>query len=69
MKASELRGKSPEELRQQLSELLVERMRLRFQLAEGQVRQTHLMRGLRRDIARVRTVLRAHQQLQQKESR
>ncbi len=57
MKASELRGKSPEELDKQLLELRQEQFKLRMQKATGQLGQTHLLRQAQRDIARVKTVL------------
>ena len=57
MKASELRGKSPEELSSELEQLREEQFRLRMQLATGQLGQTHLLKEARRDIARVKTVL------------
>jgi large subunit ribosomal protein L29 len=57
MKASELRGKSPEELSSELEQLREEQFRLRMQLATGQLGQTHLLKAARKDIARVKTVL------------
>lgn len=57
MKASELRDKSVEELNQELLGLLREQFNLRMQTATGQLSQTHLLKQVRRDIARVKTVL------------
>ncbi|RKQ95894.1 LSU ribosomal protein L29P [Kushneria sinocarnis] len=57
MKAQELRDKSTEALNEQLFELLREQFNLRMQKATGQLSQTHLLRQVRRDIARVKTVL------------
>ncbi len=57
MKASELRNKSVEELKQELSGLHREQFNLRFQLKVGQLSQTDNLRKVRRDIARVNTVL------------
>ena len=57
MKASELREKSAEELRQQLNALLEEQFRLRTRKATGQLTQTHLLQTNQRDIARIKTVL------------
>ncbi|MCL4408968.1 50S ribosomal protein L29 [Aliidiomarina haloalkalitolerans] len=57
MKASELKAKSVEELNQELLGLLREQFNLRMQAATGQMNQTHLLRQVRRDIARVKTVL------------
>lgn len=57
MKASELRNKTVEELKQELSGLHREQFNLRFQLKVGQLTQTDNLRKVRRDIARVNTVL------------
>lgn len=58
MKASELQDKSEAELKDELMRLLKEQFNLRMQKASGQLGQTHLLGSTRRDIARVRTVLR-----------
>lgn len=58
MKASELRDKSEAELKDELMRLLKEQFNHRMQRATGQLGQTHLLGEARRDIARVRTVLR-----------
>ena len=57
MDASELRGKSPDELRKQLEDLRKEAFNLRFQAATGQLENTARMRLVRRDAARVKTIL------------
>ncbi|MEM8792538.1 MAG: 50S ribosomal protein L29 [Pseudomonadota bacterium] len=57
MKAAELRDKTPEELREQLEALKKESFNLRFQGATGQLENTAQMRAVRRDTARVRTIL------------
>ena len=57
MKAEELRGKTPDELRTQLVELKKEAFNLRFQRASGQLENTARVRQVRRDIARIKTVL------------
>lgn len=57
MDASDLREKSVEELRKELLELLRERFNLRMQLGSGQQPRPHLFKRVRRDIARVKTVL------------
>ncbi|MFC0269008.1 50S ribosomal protein L29 [Kushneria aurantia] len=57
MKANELRDKSTEALNEQLFELLREQFNLRMQKATGQLSQNHLLKQVRRDIARVKTVL------------
>ncbi|HCS27550.1 MAG TPA: 50S ribosomal protein L29 [Spongiibacteraceae bacterium] len=58
MKAAELKEKSVEELDGQLLKLLEEQFKLRIQKSTGQLAQTHLLKQARRDIARVKTVLR-----------
>lgn len=57
MKASELRDKSAEELKDELLALRREQFNLRMQQGGGQLAQHHRMKGVRRDIARVKTVL------------
>lgn len=57
MKASELKAKSVEELNAELLGLLREQFNLRMQAATGQLAQTHLLKQVRRDIARVKTIL------------
>ena len=57
MKANELREKTVEQLNEQLLELLRDQFNLRMQKATGQLNQSHLMTQVRRDIARVKTVL------------
>lgn len=57
MKASELREKSPEELNTELLNLLEEQFKLRMQKATDQLGQSHLLHATKRDIARVKTVL------------
>jgi len=57
MKASELRSKNAAELKQELQELLKAQFSLRMQKATQQLANTSQIRKVRRDIARVRTVL------------
>jgi large subunit ribosomal protein L29 len=57
MDAKELTGKTPDELRQQLVNLKKEAFNLRFQQATGQLENTARMRTVRRDVARVKTIL------------
>lgn len=57
MKASELTGKSAAELKEQLIELRKEQFNLRMEQASGQMSQPHRVKQVRRDIARVKTVL------------
>ena len=58
MKASELRAKSAEELKSELLSLLKAQFGLRMQLATQQLSNTSQMSKVRRDIARVRTLIR-----------
>ena len=58
MEAQELRSKNEGELRSELSELLKEQFNLRMQKGMGQLTTSHQLTRVRRDIARVRTVLR-----------
>lgn len=58
MKASELREKSVDELNKELMELLREQFNLRMQKGTGQLARPHQMKEVRRNIARVKTVLR-----------
>ncbi|MBN0988106.1 MULTISPECIES: 50S ribosomal protein L29 [Amphritea] len=57
MKATELREQSAEELQQTLLGLLKDQFNLRMQKATGQLAQNHMLGQVRRDIARVKTVL------------
>ncbi|BBU54110.1 MULTISPECIES: 50S ribosomal protein L29 [Mameliella] len=57
MNAQELRDKSPDELRDQLVQLKKEAFNLRFQAATSQLENTARMRQVRRDVARINTVL------------
>lgn len=64
MKASELRDKSEAELKESLLKLLWDQFNLRMQKGSGQLGQSHLLGQTRREIARVRTVLREKQAVQ-----
>ncbi|MCV6596525.1 MAG: 50S ribosomal protein L29 [Mangrovicoccus sp.] len=57
MNAQELRDKTPDELRDALATLKKEAFNLRFQQATSQIENTARMRTVRRDVARVMTVL------------
>ena len=57
MKASELRGKSPDELQRELTQLLRDQFKLRMQKATQQLTNTSQLRKVRKDIARTRTVM------------
>lgn len=58
MKASDLRAKSPDELKAELSELLKAQFSLRMQLGTQQLSNSSQLHKTRRDIARVRTIMR-----------
>ena len=57
VKAEALRAKTPDELKTQLVELKKEQFNLRFQTAGGQVENPSRARVVRREIARIKTVL------------
>ena len=57
MKASELRAKSGDDLKKELSDLLKAQFGLRMQQATQQLANTSQIKKVRRDIARVRTVM------------
>jgi large subunit ribosomal protein L29 len=57
MNATELKAKTPDELRDSLIALKKEAFNLRFQQATGQFENTARMRNVRRDVARIKTVL------------
>ena len=56
-KATDLRGKSVDELNDQLLQLKKAQFNLRFQKASGQLENTARVRVVRRDIARIKTIL------------
>jgi len=57
MKAADVRAKSDDELKDELLTLRKEAFNLRFQTASGQLENTARVRQVRRDIARIKTVL------------
>ncbi|RJS94022.1 50S ribosomal protein L29 [Salinisphaera sp. Q1T1-3] len=57
MKAADLREKTAAELNDELIALRREQFNLRMQKASGQLAQTHQFGQIRRDIARIKTVL------------
>ena len=57
MKAQEIREKEATDLQDELLRLRKEQFALRMQFASGQMGQVHLMKEVRRDIARVKTVM------------
>ena len=61
MKASDVRAKTPDQLAESLLNLKKEQFNLRFQAATGQVEKTHRVNEIRKDIARIKTVLRTKQ--------
>ncbi|WP_150522887.1 50S ribosomal protein L29 [Roseibium sediminis] len=58
MKASDVRAKTLDELRTELESLKKEQFNLRFQRATGQLENTGRVRQIRRDIARIETIMR-----------
>jgi large subunit ribosomal protein L29 len=57
MDAAEIRQKTADELKDELVRLKKEALNLRFQRASGQLEATARVRQVRRDIARIRTVM------------
>lgn len=57
MKAQDLRDKTPDQLRDELEALKREAFNLRFRAATGQLENTGRVRAVRRDAARVKTIL------------
>ena len=57
MKAVELRGKNAQELNDELIELRKEQFKLRMQYSMGQASRNHEFSRIRKDIARIKTVL------------
>lgn len=58
MTAEDLRSKSIDQLREELAKLKKEQFNLRFQAATGQLEKTHRAGQVRRDVARIKTILR-----------
>ena len=61
MKASDVRTKTADQLNDELASLKKEQFNLRFQKATGQIEKTHRVDEVRKDIARIKTVLRTKQ--------
>lgn len=57
MKANELREKTVAELNEQLNTLYREQFNVRMQKSTGQLAQTHLTGSIKKDIARVKTII------------
>jgi large subunit ribosomal protein L29 len=58
MKANDVRALTPDQLEEELAKLKKEQFNLRFQKATGQLENTARVRVVRRDVARIQTVLR-----------
>ena len=58
-KIADIRALTPDQLAEQLLTLKKEQYNLRFQAATGQVEKTHRFNEVRKDIARIQTVLRS----------
>ena len=58
-KIADIRGMTPDQLAEQLLNLKKEQFNLRSQAATGQVEKTHRVGEIRKEIARIKTVLRA----------
>ncbi len=65
MKASELREKSSDELEKELIERRKEQFNLRMQKASGQLSRTDQIGKVRKDIARIKTVLNERKRAEQ----
>jgi large subunit ribosomal protein L29 len=61
MKIDEVRGLTPDQLSETLINLKKEQFNLRFQKATGQIEKTHRVDLVRKDIARIKTILRTKQ--------
>ena len=61
MKVEDVRGMTPDQLTEELLNLKKEQFNLRFQKATGQVEKTHRVGEVRKDIARIKTVLKSKQ--------
>lgn len=59
MKIADVRALTPDQMAEQLLSLKKEQFNLRFQAATGQVEKTHRVGEIRKDIARIKTVLRS----------
>ena len=57
MKAADVKALSADQLNEELAKLKKEQFNLRFQKATGQLESTARMRSVRRDVARVKTIL------------
>lgn len=64
MKAAELRNRTIEELEKELLTLTKDQFRFRMEESTGQLVQTHVLKEVKKDIARVKTVLQEKKQKQ-----
>ena len=62
MKIDDIRGMTPDQLTENLVNLKKEQFNLRFQKATGQQEKTHRVGEIRKDIARIKTVLQSKSQ-------
>ena len=62
MKIAEVRGLTPDQMSETLLNLKKEQFNLRFQKATGQQEKTHRVGEIRKDIARIKTVLKSKSQ-------
>ncbi len=69
MKVADVRGKSPDELKEMLVDLRKEQFNLRFQRATGQLEAVGRIREVRRTIARVKTVMSERDRVSVKDQR
>ena len=68
MKAAELKDKTVDELQESLVGLMKDQFNYRMQKSTGQLNQTHLLKEVGKDIARVKTVLVLKARVQKEES-
>ena len=65
MKPEDIRGLTDEEIQERIQELVEERFRLRFRSATMELENPKLLTEIRRDIARMKTILRERELAQQ----
>ena len=68
MKAEDVRAKTDDELKEALLDLKKEQFNLRFQKASGQLENTARVRAVRRDVARIKTILGQRQSRQARDA-
>ena len=68
MKAEDVRAKTDDELKDALLALKKEQFNLRFQKASGQLENTARVRAVRRDVARIKTILDQRWRAQQRDA-